>query len=57
MKLYGALATGTKIPGEEAMHTVLHGARHNIQQALDAKTQKKRSPLERVKGAKVKPRK
>lgn len=48
-------AIRSKNPGaaEDAMHAVLRGARHDIQQALDAEAQRKRSLTEEVRNTKI----
>jgi DNA-binding FadR family transcriptional regulator len=48
-----------KSPGaaEDAMRAVIHGARHDIQQALDAKAQKKRILTEEARSTRVRLRK
>jgi DNA-binding FadR family transcriptional regulator len=52
-------AIKNRSPGsaEDAMHAVLHGARHDIQQALDSKAQKKRSLIQEVRSTEIRPRK
>jgi DNA-binding FadR family transcriptional regulator len=48
-------AIRSKNPGaaEDAMHAVLRGARHDIQQALDGEAQRKRSLTEEVRNMKI----